>query len=76
MENIIGNLEIFEEVGRMGFDEIFDERINTATIADDLTVDEVLNNLHEDNAFHVFLDDLQRENNMFDYFESLINNAG
>jgi hypothetical protein len=75
MNEIIGNTEIFEEVGRMGFEEVFDERVDPATYAEEISASDMLDNMHEDNAFHVYLDNY-RNNDIVDDFENLIDMAG
>lgn len=53
-------------------EEIFEERIDPALYME-ASRDEILDNLHEDEAFRVFIDDFQKEN--FDFFESLVDGA-
>ena len=76
MSEIIGDVGIYEEMGRMSYEEVFDAPVDASVYRDSMTVDEIMNNLHEDNAYHVFLDDVYRDcYPMPEDFESLVDNS-
>lgn len=53
-------------------EEIYEERIDPNLYMDS-SVDDVLDNLHEDEAYRVFINNFQKDN--FDFFESIVDGA-
>lgn len=73
MDEAVGDMDIYEEMGKQDFREVTDERIDPAVYSDEVNASFILDNRHEDEAFRF---SFTREDDMFGDFENLIDMAG
>lgn len=73
MDEAVGDMNIFEEMGKQEFREVVDERVDPELYNQETNASFMLDNQHEDNAFRF---SFSREDDMFGDFENLIDMAG